>query len=120
MLADSLDAGREGQAPLFVAGLHRRVPEVEAEPLEQLVNALLAARGEHADLDRVTRIERQPDRDRFAVAKLVRRQALELVRGPVAVVEWPRATGLERIAAVRDLAHVQFGAAADHLRHRGR
>src|SRR5258706_14327307 len=82
VFAEFLDAAQDGQAPLFVAGFHRRVPQVETEPLEQLVHALLASRSQHADLDRVARIERQPDRDRFAVAQLMRRQALELVRGP--------------------------------------
>ena len=33
--------------------------------------------------------------------------------GPVAEIERPRAAALERIAAVRDLAHVQEGAVAD-------
>ena len=74
---------------------------------------------QHADLHRVAGVERQADRHRLAVAQLVSCQRFQLVRRPVAVVERAGAAGLERIAALRDLAHVQFGAAPDHSRHGG-
>ena len=47
------------------------------------------------------------------------RQLLELVRGPVAEIERPRRSELERIAARRDVPQVQRRATADHLLHRG-
>ncbi len=103
-------------APFGVAPLQRRMPQVEAERLEQAHDALFPPGGEHADLHRVAAVEREADRHRFAVAQLVSGQRFELVGRPVAVVERTRAAGLERIAAVRDLAHVQLGAAPDHAR----
>ena len=44
-------------------------------------------------------------------------ERFQLVGRPVPVVERARAAVLERISAVRDLAHVQLGAAADHPAH---
>ena len=48
----------------------------------------------------------------------VARQLFELVRRPVAKVQGPSTPRLERIAAVSDLAHMNFGAALDHMGHR--
>jgi len=68
---------------------------------------------EQPGLDRVARVERQPIRDRLAVAQRVVGQDLELVRRPVAEVERPRVAMLERIAAGRDVREVELGAAPD-------
>ena len=43
---------------------------------------------------------------------------LEPVRGPVTEVERARAAELERVAAARDLVHVQLGAATHEARER--
>ena len=63
-------------------------------------------------------VERDADRDRLAVAQLVVRELLELVRRPVPEVERPRRAELERVAAGGDVVQVQLGAAVHQVRHR--
>ena len=69
---------------------------MEAESLEEGVHALVAPGPQHAGLHRIARVERHADRHRLAVPQLVGRQRLELVRGPVPIVERPAAAALER------------------------
>src|SRR5690606_24311409 len=58
-------------------------------------------------------VEREPERDRLAVAQRMIGQQLELVGRPVAEVERSRAAGLEGIAGSADVLEVQLGAATD-------
>ena len=117
MLAELAQPVEHQPAPVAAAPLQRGMPQVEAEPFEHAEDALFLARGEHADLHRVAAVERDADGHCLAVAQLVIGQRFELVGRPVAIVERPGAAALEGIAAVRDLPHVQLGAAPDHARH---
>jgi hypothetical protein len=77
------------------AGLgERRMPEPKSQVLEQRADALLAARRQMPGEHRVARIERHADRHRLAVAHVVAREALQLVRRPVSVIEGARAAHL--------------------------
>ncbi|MEI2678835.1 MAG: hypothetical protein V9G29_13785 [Burkholderiaceae bacterium] len=103
---------------LGIARLQRRVPEVEAEALEQRVHPAFGTGRKHADLYRIAGVERQTDGNRLAVSQLVSSQGLQLVCGPMPVVQRAGAPRLERISAMSDLPHVQFRAAPDHAAHR--
>src|SRR5687768_4067819 len=89
------------------------MPQLEAEPLEQRPYAQVEPRGEMAREHGVARVERKSDRHRLTMPDLVVRQGFELVRGPMAEIERTHAATLERIAAMRDLAHMQDRAMPD-------
>ena len=61
----------------------------------------------------VAAVDHEADGDGFAVSELVARERFQLVRGPVAVVERPRGSLLERIAALRDVREVQLSRAPE-------
>ncbi len=65
----------------------------------------------------VRRVQGDADRHGFAVAHVIARQLLELVRRPVAVVERARRSQLEGIAAGRDVRQVQRRRPANHVLH---
>ena len=76
-------------------------------------HAHVGARRQQPGKHRIARVEGDADGHGLAVAQLIVRQRLELVRGPVAEIERPAAAALERIAAVADLPHVQQRAVTD-------
>ena len=98
----------------LVLQVQRIVPKRESETREQPKHAKVVAFLEQAGQHRIAGVKRDADRDRLAVPQHVAGKSLELVRRPVAIVERPGRPGLERIAAVRDLVHVQLGAPPHH------
>src|SRR4029453_8751721 len=110
MLAEFLDAVENQEAAAIVARFHRGVPQMEAEPFEQRMNALIRSGRQHAGLYGVARVEHDADRHGLAMAQLVPRECLELVGRPMAVIERTAAAPFEGIAAMGDLAHVQLRA----------
>ena len=78
--------------------------------MSSLKHAKVVAFLEQARQHRVAGVKRDADRDRLAVPQHVAGESLELVGRPVTIVERPGRSGFERIAAVRDLVHVQLGA----------
>src|SRR3954452_14204355 len=118
VLAEFAQADQHGQIAIVMALLEQWMPQAEAELFEQRADADFLAAAQPPYLHRIAAVERESDSDRLAMTQRVVRQDLQLVRGPMAVVERTRAAGFERIAAVRNLAHVQLGAAPDHIRHR--
>src|SRR5215510_5917958 len=99
--------------PRFQHGM----PEVEAEQLQQCRHPILEARLQQTNQYRVTGVERDANGDRLAVAHMIARQRLDLVRCPVAEVQGSCAAALEWVASVRNLVHVELGAASNHGRH---
>src|SRR5262249_27404698 len=89
----------------------------ESQPLEHGENTIFLSRSEHADLHRVAAVQRDTDGHRLSVPQLMRSERLELVRRPVAVIQWPRTPSLKRVSTMGDLTHVQLRTAADHARH---
>ena len=76
--------------------------------LEQEATALLGLQVEQPGQHRIAGVERHADRHGLAVAQMIPRQRFQPMRRPMAEVERARAAGLERVAALRDLTHVQF------------
>src|SRR5712692_1456828 len=90
-----------------------RMPKAKTELFEQPADPQFLTRRQQPLQHCIASVERHADRNRLAMPKLVAAQHLKLVRRPMAVVERPRASRLERIAAQRDLTHVKLGAATD-------
>jgi len=80
--------------------------------LKKLLQYPAALFRQHAALGRVTAVDREPNRDGLAVTQLVAGERLELVCGPMPVVERLGGAVLEWIAALGDVLHVQLGRAA--------
>src|SRR6185369_14947765 len=93
-----------------------RIPQPESDAFQQAKNPLGNDAGQVPLSHRIDDVECQADRNCLAVAKAMLRHRLELVSGPVAEIERPRATQLERIAVATDMREVQFGGPPDERR----
>ena len=120
VLAELAKALRSAGPPAARALVERVVPEPESERFEQAKDALGDGLDRGALPRRIHDVERDADRDGFAVAQPMVRHRLELVGRPVAEVERPRAAQLERIAVAADVREVQFGGPRGQRRDDGR
>src|SRR5271165_945449 len=113
MLAKLVEPIQDREPPGASLGEESRMPPREADAADQAEDAVEVGFGQKASLDRVSAVEDEPDGDGFAMAQLVARAGLELVRGPMAEVEGASAAVLEGVAPGGDVLQVQLGRAAD-------
>ena len=93
-------------------------PQRESQSLEQSQDAIAVRRRQVAQVASINAVQRNAHRHGLAVPDAILRDLLQLVRRPVAKIQRSRATHLERIAASRDVVHVQLRAAIDQPLHR--
>src|SRR5262249_43091911 len=98
VLAELLDPGKNGTTPLAAHEAEGVVPKGKVQGLERAEHRVAHRLAREPHLGCVDGVDRHSDGHAFAVAQSVMRQALELVRGPVAEVERTRTAELERIA----------------------
>src|SRR5262245_55708060 len=119
MLSEFGDALQYRQAAVGGARLEHRVPEPEAQQLEQSCDAILGSGLQQPSQHGIACVERNADGDGFAMTDMVAGERLDLVRGPVAEVERASTAALEWVATPGDLTQVQLRAASDHVGHGG-
>ena len=120
VLAELLEAVEQRRARRPRRARHRGVPDRQPDAFEHLEHAPQILRVQYTGEAGVGAVLGEADGDGLAVAQLVARQRLELVRRPVAEVQRPRGAELERVAARRDVGEVKLGAAIHELLHGGR
>src|SRR5688572_5955692 len=109
MLLEFPQTVRDGQIPPGPALTQPIVPKIEPQCGQSPAHALVLTGREEARQHGVARVERDADGHGVPVADGMSCHHLELMRRPVAEIERTTRSGLEWIAASRDLAKVENG-----------